>query len=126
MAIDEYYRLRDKGKEFLNQDNSSKAIDYYSRAIKEALKLGQNENFSPKLTPAHLKAQCLSQSEHNSRTCETCGKYLEIPICYANRSLAYFNLKKYELALSDADKAISLAPEWSKVSFLVNVLKSFC
>lgn len=117
MSTDEYYRLRDKGKELLTQENSTKAIEYYSRAIKEGLKLSENSSFSSKLIPTEERAKCMSLSEHNNRTCQACGKYLELPICYANRSLAYFNLTKYDLALADADKAISLAPEWSKVSF---------
>ncbi len=119
MSTDEYYRLRDKAKEFLTQENSSKAIEYYSRAIKEGLKLSQRSTFSPKLIPTEERARCMSQSGHNNRTCETCSKYLELPICYANRSLAYFNLKKYEFATTDAEKAIMEAPEWSKVNFLL-------
>lgn len=115
MSSFEYYRLRDKGKEHLTLNNSAKAAEYYSRALNEALKLTKSGPFLPGLIPAEVRAQCAVQTDHNSRSCETCGKYLEVPICCANRSLAYFNLKKYDLALSDADKAITLAPEWSKV-----------
>lgn len=115
MSTSEYYRLRDKGKEYLTQENSAKAIEYYTRAINEASKIVQDTRYSPNLIPAKVRAECLSKNEHNSRNCESCSNYLELPICYANRSLAYFNLKKYDLALGDAEKTIRLAPEWSKV-----------
>eukprot|EP00823_Brevimastigomonas_motovehiculus_P004067 TRINITY_DN2606_c0_g1_i1.p1 TRINITY_DN2606_c0_g1~~TRINITY_DN2606_c0_g1_i1.p1 ORF type:complete len:599 (+),score=141.84 TRINITY_DN2606_c0_g1_i1:39-1799(+) len=36
------------------------------------------------------------------------------PVFYSNRSACYANLKKYDAALADAEKCISLKPDWAK------------
>lgn len=112
---EEYYRLRDKGKEHLQLDNSQKAIEYYTRAINEASKLVSTGKYQAQFIPQEKRAECIQKADHNNRTCQSCSSFLEVPICYANRSLAYFNLKKYDSALVDSERAIALAPEWPKV-----------
>eukprot|EP01112_Ceratiomyxa_fruticulosa_P012074 TRINITY_DN3322_c1_g1_i3.p1 TRINITY_DN3322_c1_g1~~TRINITY_DN3322_c1_g1_i3.p1 ORF type:complete len:426 (+),score=95.68 TRINITY_DN3322_c1_g1_i3:375-1652(+) len=42
------------------------------------------------------------------------GKTPITHVLYSNRSATYFHLRKFQKALEDAEKAISLAPEWSK------------
>ncbi len=37
-------------------------------------------------------------------------------VLYSNRSAAYASLKKYKEALEDANKTVSLKPDWAKVS----------
>ena len=36
-------------------------------------------------------------------------------VLFSNRSAAFASLKKYRQALSDAEKTISLKPDWAKV-----------
>lgn len=116
---EEYYRLRDKGKEHLQLDNSQKAIEYYTRALNEGSRLISTGKYQAQFIPQDARVECIQKADHNNRTCQSCSLYLEVPICYANRSLAYFNLKKYDLALVDSDCAIALAPEWPKVGIFL-------
>lgn len=117
MSVEEYRRLRDKGKEFLTQKNPQKALEYYTRAIDEAKKLIEKDHteFSPSFPPQEVRVTCANLSDHEYKTCKFCRKYLELGICYANRSLARCSLKEFEGALLDGEEAIALAPEWPKV-----------
>lgn len=45
---------------------------------------------------------------------ETNKENSEIHTLYSNRSAAYLHCKKYEMALQDAEKCITLKPEWAK------------
>ena len=44
----------------------------------------------------------------------------ENAVLYSNRSAAYLKAKSYLKALWDAEKAIELKPDWSKVNFVVS------
>ena len=118
MTVEEYRRLREKGKEHLNEGNSIKAVEYYSRALKVAhrlLELAPN-HYSALFSPQEVRATCSNLPDHDPKTCEFCSKYLELAVCYSNRSYAHCNLKEYEGALLDSEQAIKLAPEWPKVN----------
>lgn len=41
-------------------------------------------------------------------------KYEQLHVIYSNRSLAYAKARKFELALTDAEKACELQPGWHK------------
>lgn len=118
MTLEEYRRLREKGKEYLNQGNSSKSVEYYNRALKIANKLLETESspYSALFAPNEIRNTCTNLPDHDGITCEFCSKYLELAVCYSNRSFAYCNLKEYKKALVDAEEAIKLAPEWLKVT----------
>lgn len=117
-TVEEYRRLREKGKELLNEGNSAKAIEYYSRAIQIAKRLLETEpnNYSALFSPQEVRVTCSNLPEHDPKVCEFCSKYLEVAVCYSNRSFAHCNLKGYEKALLDAEEAIKLASEWPKVT----------
>lgn len=117
MPVEEYRRLRDKGKEFLTQNNPHKAQEYYTRAINMAKKLIEKDptEFSLSFPAQEVRVTCANLTDHDEKTCKFCRKYLELGICYANRSLARCNLKDFEGALLDGEEAIALAPEWPKV-----------
>jgi tetratricopeptide (TPR) repeat protein len=119
----EYRRFREKGKESLQQNAYGKAMEYYSRAIDEALRIGKTmtpgENGYLGLVPAEQRARyCDSAAEHTVSICPGCSRYLELPVCYANRAYALTHLKKFREALVDAERAIALAPTWAKVCAL--------
>lgn len=38
-------------------------------------------------------------------------------VLYSNRSAAYAKQKKYQNALEDAEKTVSIKPDWPKVSY---------
>lgn len=118
MSIEEFKRLKEKGKEQLNEGNSQKAVEYYTKALKESKKLLEKEpeRFSPDFPPNEIRITCANLQDHDGKSCQFCSKYLELAVCYSNRSLAHCNLKHYESALIDAEKSIKLAPEWSKVN----------
>lgn len=97
--MDEYRRLKDKGRDCLREGNAQKAIDYCTRAINEALRLAERLDYSPGFP----------DTDTQSNT-----QFLELPVCYANRSLAHLNLKQSDAALADAERAIALAPDWPK------------
>ena len=115
--MQEYRRLKAKGKEHLSQGNSEKAVEYYTRALKEAKKLLETApgNYSPEFVSPEIRVTCANLLEHDEKSCEFCSKYLELAVCYSNRALAHCNLKSYQAALLDAEEAIRLAPEWPKV-----------
>lgn len=115
--MEEYRRLKEKGKEHLGQGNSEKAVEYYTRALKEAKKLLETspENYSSEFASPEIRVTCANLSEHDGKSCEFCSKYLELAVCFSNRALAHCNLKSYQAALLDAEEAIRLAPEWPKV-----------
>lgn len=117
MSVEEYKRLKEKGKEQLNEGNSQKAVEYYTRALKEATKLLEREpeKYSPEFPPQEIRVTCLNLPDHDGKTCQFCSKYLELAVCYSNRAFGNCNLKSYEAAKNDAEEAIRLAPEWSKV-----------
>jgi tetratricopeptide (TPR) repeat protein len=117
MTFEEYKRLRDKGKECLIQGNSEKAVEYFSRAINKGLDLLQENNseFSSGFIPHEIRIQCSTLQDHDSKACSSCSKFLELAVCYSNRSLAYCNLKLYEKALLDSEETIKLAHDWPKV-----------
>jgi len=117
MSVEEYRRLRERGKEHLNEGNSLKAIEYYSRSIKIAQRLLEIEpnSYSPLFSPPQVRVTCSNLPDHDTKTCEYCSNYLELAVCYSNRSFAHLNLKEYERALLDSEEAIQLAPEWPKV-----------
>lgn len=121
-TVEEYRRLKEKGKENLGQGNSGKAVEYYTRALKIANKLLENapDLFSPEFAPHEIRVTCANLPEHDPKTCSFCPKYLELAVCYSNRALANCNLKAYEAALLDAEDAIRLAPEWPKVNLILN------
>ncbi len=118
MSVEEYKRLRNKGKEQLNEGNSQKAVEYFTRALKEANKLLEREPeaYSPEFPPQEIRVTCQNLPEHDAKACQFCRKYLELAVCYSNRAFGSCNLKAYEAALLDAEEAIHLAPEWSKVN----------
>lgn len=122
-SLEEYHRLRNKGKENLTQGNPQKAIEYYSRAIVEAERLVglENSRFLKEFAPQQIRLNCNRVSGHDRVACQFCREYLEIAVCYANRSLSHCNLKEYKNALNDAEDAIGLAPEWPKVR--INFIK---
>lgn len=115
--MEEYRRLKEKGKEHLGQGNSEKAVEYYTRALKEAKKLLEAfpENYSPNFASHEIRVTCSNLPEHDTKNCQHCSKFLELAVCYSNRALAHCNLKSYQAALLDAEEAIRLAPEWPKV-----------
>ena len=47
---------------------------------------------------------------------EAIGLDQENHAIYGNRSLVFYKLERYTEALRDAEKAIELKPDWSKVS----------
>ena len=118
MTVEEYRRLREKGKEHLNGGNSLKAVEYYSRALKIAMRLLEiaPNLYSACFSPPEVRVTCSNLPEHDWKTCEFCSKYLELAVCYSNRSFAHLNLKEYERALLDSEEAIRLAPTWTKVT----------
>ena len=120
--MEEYRRLKDKGKEHLGQGNLEKAIEYYTRALKEAKKLLENSpgKYSPHFSSNEIRSNCSNSPEHDANNCEICSKFLELAVCYSNRALAYCNSKSYQAALLDAEEAIRLAPEWPKVNNRIN------
>lgn len=126
MTVDEYRRLREKGKELLNEGNSAKAIEYYNRAIKIAKGLLEMEpnRYSALFSPQEVRVTCSNLPDHDPKICEFCAKYLELAVCYSNRSYAHCNLKEYEKSLLDSEEAIKLAYEWPKVqtSLFFNLL----
>lgn len=116
MSAEEFRRLKEKGKEHLGQGNSDKAIEYYTRALNEASKLLETGDYLPEFSPQEVRVTCANLTDHDSKSCKHCGKYLEVAVCYSNRSLACCNIKKYERALLDSEEAIRLAPQWPKVN----------
>ena len=120
MPLDEYNRLKEKGKEQLNEGNYQKAVEYYTRALKEAEKLLENsaEAYSKGFPPPEIRASCTNIPEHDVKTCLFCSKYLELAVCHSNRAFANVNLKSYEAALLDSEEAVRLAPDWPKVRIL--------
>lgn len=116
-SLEEYKRLKEKGKEQLNEGNSQKAVEYYTRALKEANKLLEREpeKYSRDFVPPEVRVTCANSPEHDGKTCQFCSKYLELAVCHSNRALGNCNLKEYEAALLDSEEAIRLAPEWPKV-----------
>lgn len=128
MTVDEYRRLREKGKEHLNEGNWGKAIEYYTRAIKIAKRLLEIEpnHYSALFSPPEVRVTCSNLPEHDSTTCEYCSKYLEVAVCYSNRSFAHCNLKEYEKALLDSEETIKLAFEWPKVFKITVEAPSLC
>lgn len=126
-SAEEYRRLKEKGKEHLNQGNSEKAVEYYTRALKEAKKLLENslENYSPEFASIEIRVTCANLPGHEPKTCQFCSKYLELAVCFSNRALANCNLKAYEAALLDAEEAIRLAPEWPKVKGKISAIFNY-
>jgi stress-induced-phosphoprotein 1 len=43
-------------------------------------------------------------------------------VLYSNRSASYCSLKKYDEALTDANKTIEIKPDWPKVNFILNLI----
>lgn len=125
--MEEYRRLKEKGKEHLGQGNSGKAVEYFTRALKEAKKLmeASPEIYSPDFVSSEIRVTCANLPEHDGKSCEFCSKYLELAVCYSNRALAHCNLKSYQEALLDAEGAIRLAPEWPKVPNIHNFQPSY-
>ena len=117
VGMAEYRRLREKGKEHLFLGNYEKSIEYYNRALKEAKNLLDSPSctFSANFAPQEVRVTCTNLPEHDAKTCEFCSKYLELAVCFSNRSLALCNMKSYENALKDAQEAINMAPGWAKV-----------
>jgi tetratricopeptide (TPR) repeat protein len=121
MSVQEYWRLKGKGKDTLNLRNHHKALEYFNRAIKEGHNLIDdiaNNTFKAAFAPKEIRSVCTSIPGHDQVTCLKCGSYLELAVCYSNRSLTFCLLKNYESALLDAEEVIRLAPEWSKVHFV--------
>lgn len=116
MPADEFRRLKERGKECLGQDNLGKSIEYYTRALKEASKLLETGEYSVDFAPHEVRIICANLVDHDPKACEYCGKYLELAVCYSNRSLANNKMKRYEGALLDSEEAIRLAPQWPKVN----------
>lgn len=116
-SMEEYRRLKEKGKDHLSEGNCEKAVEYFTRALKEGKKLLETypEKYSPEFVSHEIRVTCSNLPEHDGKNCEHCSKYLEFAVCYSNRSLAHCNLKSYQGALLDAEEAIALAPEWPKV-----------
>lgn len=42
-------------------------------------------------------------------------------VLYSNRSAAYAKQKKYQNALEDAEKTVSIKPDWPKVTNIVKI-----
>jgi tetratricopeptide (TPR) repeat protein len=118
--MEEYRRLKEKGKEHLSQGNSEKAVEYYTRALNESRRLLETfpQNYSPSFASNEIRITCANLPEHDGKTCKYCSKFLELAVCYSNRAFAHCNLKAYEAAILDAEEAIRLAPEWPKVEII--------
>ena len=65
-----------------------------------------------------LKGNALVKEKKYKEALDCYSKAIELdpnnPILYSNRSAMYLNLTEYDQAIADADKAISLKPEYGK------------
>lgn len=84
--------LKNAGNKEFSAGNYSKAIELFSQAI---------DVDSGNHVQCDLWSSTVTNADHAQ-------------VLYSNRSAAYSSLKDYENALKDAEKCVSIKPDWSK------------
>ena len=104
-AMSSIEQLKDKGNQAFTTGNFQRALELYTQAIDEAA-----------AATTAASASSSSSTSASSTAIPTSLAHPPFPThtLYSNRSATQLALKNYAAALSDADAAIILAPQWPK------------
>ena len=106
-AVSSIEQLKDKGNAAFTTGNFQRALELYTAAIDEA---------AAATTAASSSSSSSSSSSTAASSAPSSVAHPPFPThtLYSNRSATQLALKNYSAALSDADAAIILAPQWPK------------